>query len=169
MGRPSRYPEEFRREAVQMALAADTSWASVARRLGVNETTLRNWVACASGRGGAGGGSAEGDAVGVRGVAAAAARGRRAEGGEGDPARGSRVFRAGDDPVCRFRFVAEYRHAYGVKRLCRVVGVSRSGFYAFGGTSAASKAPSDQASPRPSARSTPGPGAPTGHPGCTPS
>ena len=44
MGRPSRYPEEFRREAVQLALAADTSWASVARRLGVNETTLRNWV-----------------------------------------------------------------------------------------------------------------------------
>ena len=44
MARPSRYPEEFRREAVQLALAADTSWASVARRLGVNETTLRNWV-----------------------------------------------------------------------------------------------------------------------------
>jgi transposase len=44
MARPSRYPEEFRREAVQLALAADASWASVARRLGVNETTLRNWV-----------------------------------------------------------------------------------------------------------------------------
>jgi transposase len=44
VGRPSRYPEEFRREAVQMALATDTSWASVARRLGINETTLRNWV-----------------------------------------------------------------------------------------------------------------------------
>ena len=44
MARPSRYPEEFRREAVQLALASDTSWASVARRLGVNETTLRNWV-----------------------------------------------------------------------------------------------------------------------------
>ena len=34
MGTPSRYPEEFRREAVQMALAADTSWASVARGWG---------------------------------------------------------------------------------------------------------------------------------------
>ncbi|MDT5409432.1 MAG: transposase [Mycobacterium sp.] len=45
MGRPSRYPEEFRREAVQMALASNDSRASVARRLGVNETTLRNWVA----------------------------------------------------------------------------------------------------------------------------
>ena len=45
MGRPSRYPDEFRREAVQMALASNGSRASVARRLGVNETTLRNWVA----------------------------------------------------------------------------------------------------------------------------
>ena len=45
MGRPSRYPDEFRHEAVQMALATNESRASVARRLGVNETTLRNWVA----------------------------------------------------------------------------------------------------------------------------
>jgi transposase len=45
MGRPSRYPDEFRHEAVQMALASVESRASVARRLGVNETTLRNWVA----------------------------------------------------------------------------------------------------------------------------
>jgi transposase len=45
MGRPSRYPDEFRHEAVQMALASQESRASVARRLGVNETTLRNWVA----------------------------------------------------------------------------------------------------------------------------
>ena len=44
MGRPSRYcPDEFRREAVQMASATDDSRAPVARRLGVNETTLRNW------------------------------------------------------------------------------------------------------------------------------
>jgi transposase len=45
LGRPSKYPEEFRREAVQLALSSDDSRASVARRLGVNETTLRNWVA----------------------------------------------------------------------------------------------------------------------------
>jgi transposase len=45
MGRPSRYPDEFRDEAVQMALASDESRAAVARRLGVLETTLRNRVA----------------------------------------------------------------------------------------------------------------------------
>ena len=45
LGRPPRYPEEFRREAVQLVLASDESRTAVARRLGVNETTLRNWVA----------------------------------------------------------------------------------------------------------------------------
>jgi transposase len=45
MGRPSKYPEDFRREAVTLALSTDDSRASVARRLGVNETTLRNLVA----------------------------------------------------------------------------------------------------------------------------
>ena len=39
MGRPSRYPDEFRREAVQMALATNDSRASVSgATLGVNET-----------------------------------------------------------------------------------------------------------------------------------
>ena len=45
MGRPSKYPAEFRQEAVRLALASDDSRAAVARRLGINETTLRNWVA----------------------------------------------------------------------------------------------------------------------------
>jgi transposase len=45
MGRPSRYPEQFRHDAVQMALGTKDSRASVARRLVINETTLRNWVA----------------------------------------------------------------------------------------------------------------------------
>jgi hypothetical protein len=31
--------------------------------------------------------------------------------------------------VNRFRFVEDHRGAYGVKRLCRVLGVARSGFY----------------------------------------
>ena len=45
MARPSKYPAEFRREAVRLALVTEESRAAVARRLGVNETTLRNWVA----------------------------------------------------------------------------------------------------------------------------
>lgn len=44
-GRPSKYPPEFRREAVAMVLDEDRQIAEVARSLGVNEGTLGNWVA----------------------------------------------------------------------------------------------------------------------------
>jgi hypothetical protein len=33
--------------------------------------------------------------------------------------------------VSRFRFVADHRHAYGVKRLCEVLEIARSSFYAW--------------------------------------
>jgi transposase len=45
VARPSKYPAEFRREAVRLALVSEESRAAVARRLGINETSLRNWVA----------------------------------------------------------------------------------------------------------------------------
>jgi transposase len=44
-GRPSKYPPEFRRDAVAMVLDEDRSIADVARSIGVNEGTLGNWVA----------------------------------------------------------------------------------------------------------------------------
>jgi hypothetical protein len=33
--------------------------------------------------------------------------------------------------VSRFQFVADHRHAYGVKRLCEVLQIARSSFYAW--------------------------------------
>lgn len=33
--------------------------------------------------------------------------------------------------MSRFRFVSDHHHGYGVKRLCQVLGVSRSGYYAW--------------------------------------
>lgn len=44
-GRPSKYPPEFRRDAVAMVLDEGQSIAEVGRRLSVNEGTLGNWVA----------------------------------------------------------------------------------------------------------------------------
>ena len=43
-GRPSKYPPEFRRDAVAMVLDEDRSIADVARATGVNAGTLGNWV-----------------------------------------------------------------------------------------------------------------------------
>jgi transposase len=44
-GRPSKYPPEFRRDAVAMVLDEGRSIAEVGRAVGVNSGTLGNWVA----------------------------------------------------------------------------------------------------------------------------
>jgi len=44
MGRPSRYSPEFRHQAVELVAASDKTIAEVARDLGINDTTLGNWV-----------------------------------------------------------------------------------------------------------------------------
>ncbi|MDQ1631933.1 MAG: transposase [Frankiaceae bacterium] len=45
MGRRSKYPEEFREQAVAMVRDnPDRALAEVARDLGVNDSTLSNWV-----------------------------------------------------------------------------------------------------------------------------
>lgn len=44
MGRPSKYPAEFREQAVELVKASDKPLAHVARDLGINDTTLGNWV-----------------------------------------------------------------------------------------------------------------------------
>jgi transposase-like protein len=43
-GRPSKYPPEFRRDAVAMVLDEDRPIADVGRAVGVNAGTLGNWV-----------------------------------------------------------------------------------------------------------------------------
>ncbi|GGP74593.1 transposase [Saccharothrix coeruleofusca] len=40
----SKYPEQFRRDAVEPARSSDRPLRQVARELGVNHETLRNWV-----------------------------------------------------------------------------------------------------------------------------
>ena len=44
MGRPSKYSEEFRADAVALVLNTEIGIAQGARDLGVNPETLRNWV-----------------------------------------------------------------------------------------------------------------------------
>ena len=44
MGRPSKYPDEFRREAVELVRSSGRSMADVARSLGISDATLGNWV-----------------------------------------------------------------------------------------------------------------------------
>jgi transposase len=44
VGRPAKYPPEFRREAVELVRTSDRSQADVARSLGINVQTLSGWV-----------------------------------------------------------------------------------------------------------------------------
>lgn len=44
MGRPSKYPVEFREEAVALVRMSDRPRAEVARSLGLSDSTLKNWV-----------------------------------------------------------------------------------------------------------------------------
>lgn len=53
MPRPSKYPEQFRRDAVELVRSSGRSLREVGKELGVNHETLRNWVNAAR-RAGAG-------------------------------------------------------------------------------------------------------------------
>src|SRR4051794_34942190 len=44
MARPSRFPPEFRQQAVELVRSSGTTILEVARDLGINDTTLGNWV-----------------------------------------------------------------------------------------------------------------------------
>jgi len=44
VGRQSRFPEEFRREAVRLVVTTGRPVLQVARELGISEKTLGNWV-----------------------------------------------------------------------------------------------------------------------------
>ncbi len=47
MGRPAKYPEEFRREAVALYRQSDRSRAEVAKSLGIADGSLAAWVKAA--------------------------------------------------------------------------------------------------------------------------
>jgi transposase len=44
MGRPAKYPEEFRREAVALYRNSERSRAEVAKSLGISDGALASWV-----------------------------------------------------------------------------------------------------------------------------
>jgi transposase len=44
VSRPSKYPEQFRRDAVELVRSSGRTLRDVGRELGVNHETLRNWV-----------------------------------------------------------------------------------------------------------------------------
>ncbi|MDA2807854.1 IS3 family transposase [Nocardiopsis suaedae] len=145
------YPPEFKADAVALYRSRPgATIAEVADGPGVNRETLRSWIRIADGR---------------RGPGAAPARQAAACEGEGPEQENRRLrariaelekereilrraaayFGGRDEAVSRFCFVEDMRGAYGVKRLCEVLGLSRSGFYAWkaGAAARAARAAAD--------------------------
>ena len=93
--------------------------------------SIRNWVAQSERDAGRGdGGLTSGRA---RGAQPAAAGEPSAPARAGDPVKGSGLVRSGDerDPAQGFRFVSDNQANYPMATMCRVLGVSSSGYYAW--------------------------------------
>ncbi|WP_285780846.1 IS3 family transposase, partial [Microtetraspora sp. NBRC 13810] len=138
------YPPEFKADAVALVLSRpDRTITSIARDLGVSRETLRVWVRAAQARGeggqrGAGaapvgkaasGGHVPSDDVLEEENKQLKARIRELEQERDILRKAAKPFRGRDELVNRFQFVEDHKALYGVKRLCRVLQVSRSGFY----------------------------------------
>ena len=120
MARPSKYSPEFREQAVELVKASEKTVAEVARDLGINDTTLGNWVKADRAEHGVP------DATGLLPVDAA----ERAELTRlrrevskltmepGDPEKGGGLLRGGVDEVTRIAFVDAEKAQYPVTSLC---------------------------------------------------
>ena len=123
-----RFTAEFKAEAVKRLLEGGKGLGEVATELGAEPRPAERLAQRApGGRLGGGAGRAQG---GAGRAAAAEAREQAARGGGRDPQEGRGFFRPGDR-VSRFAFVAAERANHAVATLCRVVGASVSGFYAW--------------------------------------
>ena len=131
MGRPAKYPEQFRRDAVDLVESSGRTIAEVARSLSINEGTLWNWVRDARAKTGPQRRPGRGERVRTRGAATSPQGGDGAPDRQGNTAAGGRVFRPGDDALIRFRFVDDHRDHFEVKWMCELVEVPKSSFYAW--------------------------------------
>ncbi|WP_435826567.1 IS3 family transposase, partial [Nonomuraea dietziae] len=114
--------------------------AGIAADLGISAETLRNWIRAARAERGEPGRSGRrpraGDSGGEASLetveaenAALRRRVRELEEERDILRKAARYFAGGDALVNRFQFVADHAGAFGVKRLCRIVGIARSSFY----------------------------------------
>ncbi|MEV0538171.1 IS3 family transposase [Kitasatospora sp. NPDC050463] len=155
MARPSKYSAEFRSDAVALwrASAGRRTFKDVAADLNVNPETLRSWVrAVEAGTATGPGRHAEDVQAELVLLRAENARLSKAEKGmgarAGDSAAGGPVFCEGDEVRARrWDFISANAGDFGVQRLCRILGASRSGYYRWlaGGETRAARRSEDDA------------------------
>ena len=124
------YPPEYRERMIEL-VRSGRSPESLAREFEPSAQCIRNWVRAGRSRRRPARGRP--DDRRARGVAAAPPRECDAPRGAGDPEKSRGLVRAGDriDPVEGFRFVKANQAAHSIATMCRVLGVSASGYYAW--------------------------------------
>ncbi|MBT2468205.1 IS3 family transposase [Streptomyces sp. ISL-66] len=124
----SKYSPEFRADAVALYHSSPGgTYASVAKDVGINHETLRTWVRDAEQA--ARPGAVEATAM-EQENRQLRARVKELELEREILRRAAKYFGGRDQLVSsRFQFVDDHRGVFGVKRLCRILRVSRSGFY----------------------------------------
>ncbi|WP_285731262.1 IS3 family transposase [Kocuria sp. NBRC 114282] len=137
------YTDEFRRRAVDLYESTPgATLKGIAADLGVSRGSLKEWVdKLGSGTTRTGevvapvAGRSESQAAKVRRLeaelAAAQAEAHKLAQERDILRQAAKYFGRGDELVNRFRFVEDHKDAWGVKRLCEVVEVARSSFYAW--------------------------------------
>ena len=124
------YPPEFRLEAVRLLRSGAADAEAVGGRAGLLGADAAQLAAPGRGRSGRAPGCAE--QRGADAVARARAGEPGAAPGAGDPEAGRGFLCQGErSTVTRFRFVDEEAAQFPVSLLCRVMGVTRQGFYAW--------------------------------------
>ena len=122
------YPEEFKREAIELVRLTGKSIRQAAKDLGISEVSLRNWVKQADADAGERpGGLTQRRA---RGAGAAASREPDAADGARDPEKSRGLLRQRDRRAVGelFSFIAAEKANYPVAVMCRALEVNRTSF-----------------------------------------